>query len=216
MKMLRAALTLTALLAATAASAADFGGFRAGLTLGIADHTASWTDTDYYEYGGTLATPYVGLTYGLAAGYDYQAGSGVIGAEISFDLSSMEKETDYSDGSATRTDAFNNVLMLRARAGFVAEQMLLFVTGGIARPSFDHSFIYIPPSPTGDWKEFSNNKVGYTFGFGVERVVMGGLSVRAEYTRTRFPLVDAKNVDNSNMQVDDQLEGFRLGVDYRF
>nr|WP_207510517.1 outer membrane beta-barrel protein [Cognatiyoonia koreensis] len=93
----------------------DWGGFYAGGQLG-------WGQLDSDAFGD--ADP-DGALYGVHAGYNYDFGSFVLGAELDYDA------TDISD-DATGID-LDSVARFKVKAGYDAGRFLPYVTAGIAQ-----------------------------------------------------------------------------------
>lgn len=90
----------------------DWTGFYAGGQLGYGKVTTPVRPGDFN-----------GATYGVHAGYMYDLGSVVLGAEFDYDLTSMELESFEID----------SIMRIKARAGYAAGQFLPYITGGVVR-----------------------------------------------------------------------------------
>lgn len=93
----------------------DWGGFYAGGQLG-------WGQLDADAFGDEDPD---GALYGVHAGYNYDFGSFVLGAELDYDA------TDISD-AATGID-LDSVARLKVKAGYDMGQFLPYVTAGVAQ-----------------------------------------------------------------------------------
>lgn len=106
----------------------DWSGFYVGGQLGYGKVTTpliSGFDDDF-----------TGAIYGVHAGYMYDLGSIVLGAEIDYDLTSME--LDYPDPNVTAggddfTAKVDSIMRIKARVGYDAGQFLPYITGGVVR-----------------------------------------------------------------------------------
>jgi outer membrane immunogenic protein len=95
----------------------DWSGFYLGGQLGYGEVTSSPLAFDEVN----------GAVYGVHAGYMYDLGSIVLGAEIDYDLTSIEGTSALG---ATEVD---DILRLKARVGYDAGAFLPYVTGGVVR-----------------------------------------------------------------------------------
>lgn len=93
----------------------DWTGFYAGAQLG-------WGQLDSDVFGDEEPD---GALYGVHAGYNYDFGSFVLGAELDYDF------TDISD-SATDID-LDSVARFKVKAGYDAGRFLPYVTAGVAQ-----------------------------------------------------------------------------------
>jgi outer membrane immunogenic protein len=100
--------------AAPVMASTDWTGFYAGGQLGYADVTGSGVTDDVD-----------GAIYGVHAGYMYDLGSVVLGAEVDYDLSSIDNVNGTAD--------LDDILRVKARVGYDAGAFLPYVTGGVVR-----------------------------------------------------------------------------------
>ena len=100
--------------AAPVMASTNWTGFYAGGQLGYADVTGSGVTDDVD-----------GAIYGVHAGYMYDLGSVVLGAEVDYDLSSID--------NVAGTDDLDDILRVKARVGYDAGAFLPYVTGGVVR-----------------------------------------------------------------------------------
>ena len=126
----------------------DWTGFYAGLGFGAGEYSSdatAFTDTDL-------------TALGLHAGYQWDFGQFVAGAEL-----------DYNE---LNVDGFNDrdsLLRLRARAGYDMGRVLPYVNLGVAR--LDSVFA---------------EETGLTYGIGVDFKVTESISMGLEYSRNQF------------------------------
>ncbi|MBR2656005.1 MAG: porin family protein [Loktanella sp.] len=106
----------------------DWSGFYVGGQLGYGKVTTpviSELDDDF-----------TGAIYGVHAGYMYDLGSIVLGAEIDYDLTSMEldfAEGNGNEGGPSLTSKVDSIMRIKARVGYDAGQFMPYVTGGVVR-----------------------------------------------------------------------------------
>ncbi|HWK95033.1 MAG TPA: outer membrane protein [Pseudolabrys sp.] len=203
-KQILAMTVLAAATAATAASAAD---------LPRNNYYSQPAPGSYYNWGGWYAGAVVGYQWGkvpgtntkpsgvlggLTGGYNWQSGQFVLGGE-----------TDLQISGADDTFApykFSNPWFgtLRGRVGMAWNNILVYVTGGIAYGGLK-----------GDSGALSESKthVGWTLGTGVEFGLAQQWSAKIEYL-----YADLSNRTYSITGVGNGLENnlIRVGVNYRF
>jgi outer membrane immunogenic protein len=207
-KLLFGSVAVVALLAANAASAADMGlpvkgralepewnwsGFYAGLNAGYARGTTVWNDLDgtFNISGGTLLNESTnGFIGGGQVGYNWQFRHAVVGVETDFNYLSLKQTTAFLDnvpGSGFAkfaiTDAVRWLGTVRGRAGLALDNVLIYLTAGLAYGRTDHTVtVSIVPPPAGPTvpHDFSGTKVGAVAGVGTEYALDPRWSVKAE------------------------------------
>lgn len=114
-----------------------------------------------------------GLIAGAQAGYNWQFGSWVLGAEA--DISSIDLEGSAPVGS------FEEDVMgtLRLRAGFAFDRVLVYATAGAA-------FTHVDATLTGFGSD-DDVAVGVALGAGADVAVWRNVSVRGEYLYADVP-----------------------------
>lgn len=95
----------------------DWTGFYAGAQLGYGQLDPSLTGTDPAEPDGAV--------YGVHAGYMYDLGSIVLGAELDYDATNIEFDTPASE--------LESVARAKLRVGYDAGAFLPYLTAGAAR-----------------------------------------------------------------------------------
>ena len=204
-KLLFRAIAFLAALIATPAAAADFygkapafaaapfsghnwNGFYVGVNLGY-----QWGKVT--NWGGAEQH---GVMGGGQAGYNWQFGQYVFGVEA--DLQGSGAEGTFA------AYKFSNPWFgtVRGRAGFAMNNVLLYVTGGLAYGGGRVEFAGFSETQT---------HIGWTIGGGVEVGLTPNWSAKAEYLYVRlddrsYVLTGVNNGFSSNV--------FRLGVNYRF
>jgi outer membrane immunogenic protein len=167
-----------------------FQGIFVGIHGGGVNHTATRADHDDYLGGGNQASTYTlnatGGLIGGQAGYNYQCRDAVFGIEI--DGSWMQASRSFrlfpnaGPPLATVTSRLDSLVTARARAGIVANGMLMiYVTGGIAAVQTRTTWAVAFPVPGGDESfPFKEWNWGWVAGFGVEWAATERLSLRSE------------------------------------
>ncbi|QDZ11480.1 outer membrane protein [Devosia ginsengisoli] len=155
----------------------DWSGFYAGLAAGYGSGTArSVGDVT----GTTTDTPLNGGLVGVTLGGNVQYDSFVLGIEGDVLWSGMGGTTACTAVPAYDCNASVDWLgSLRGRAGVAMDNVLLFVTGGLAAAGGTGT---ITPTFPGTTSTFSDTFVGWTAGAGVEVAVTDSMTVKAEYS----------------------------------
>ena len=183
----------------------------------------------------------IGFTGGLQAGYNWQAGTLVYGAEADFgDLGLAESSSAHGffpvtflGDQYTLTQAIMGdwLATIRARLGFACTPHVLFyATGGLAFSGFRFSSSYSDnaisstfPGGTGSGTR-SEIRTGWAAGGGAEWLLRENWSIKAEYLYVdlgsmRVPVPTSNTAAfTQTMQVDVDLtvQIARLGLNYKF
>jgi outer membrane immunogenic protein len=211
--------------------------------------TTVWSPTGYFDATSIPAIGAVGaqsihasgFTGGVDGGYNWQAGSLVLGLESDLGYLGLHGGSSASGiypccspegftiNSSVRSDW---LFTARPRVGFANNNWLFFVTGGLAvtdvsaRFSFNNSYDTSPESGS-----LSNTKAGFALGGGVEVGLVGNWTVKAEYLYVDFgrsstisdnllltggptPVAEPTNVFTHSADLNASL--VRLGVNSRF
>ena len=140
-----------------------------------------------------------GVIGGAHVGYNYQINQFVLGLEGDVDGSSLSRTANFAPFSNYYQDYIpisihSNLGVqgsIRGRLGYAFDRVLVYATGGVAFGGFNTnvSTAYINalfyPAFFGT-DSFSNTRVGWTVGGGLEYAVTNNWSVRAEYRYTDF------------------------------
>jgi outer membrane immunogenic protein len=153
----------------------------------------------------SLSSNSSGVIGGAHVGYNLQLSQFVIGLEGDVDGTSLHKnyQTSFPFGSnvfVIPLIANGNVNVnhniegsIRGRIGYAWDRVLLYATGGVAFGGFNTT-IYgnytdpegiIAPGSFGS-RSYSNTRVGWTVGGGLEYAVTNNWSIRAEYRYSDF------------------------------
>jgi outer membrane immunogenic protein len=206
-KILLATAAAVALMTTNAANAADMGvpvkgralepawnwsGFYAGLNAGYARGTTVWNDLDAsFTLGGTLLNESTnGFIGGGQVGYNWQFRHAVVGVETDFNYLSLKQTTGFFDnvpGSGfakfALTDAVRWLGTVRGRAGLALDNVLIYLTAGLAYGRTEHTVTVVgvpPPVTPTVAHDFSGTKVGAVAGVGTEYALDPRWSVKAE------------------------------------
>lgn len=150
--------------------------------------------------GGDFGSPSGGFVGGTA-GYNYQMGQYVLGVEGDWDWADLTQDGVNALG-AYKTN-IDELLTVRARAGYAVDRTLFFVTAGYAGADSQLQFPAI-----GSQTQWLN---GGAFGGGVEYAFTNNISAKAEYLfmplQTQWYLGQRSTPD---------LSLFRVGLNYKF
>ncbi len=163
---------LALLCLATPASAQDWSGFYAGGALGYDSMTVTELT---YDDGQTDLN---GASLGLFAGYNFQSGNLIYGAE----LAAIKHSGEGDSGNFLRIATALHSLGLRGRVGFVTGKMLPYLAIGATRTTLedDHSGIGVPEQL---WK---GTTTGTSIALGLDWSLSDKSFLRFELEETRY------------------------------
>jgi outer membrane immunogenic protein len=164
---------------------AQFGGWYLGGHAGWTYYKNEWKDRDNYGFNFTGADHIGdgtendnGWHGGLQGGYNWQTGCTVFGVQVDWSWNSSSVDSFFVDNprfAGTGTFAYSSDLKwfgtARARTGVVVDNLLLYVTGGLAWAKFDRNLVYTVGAGAGLTGEaFSSDKtrIGFALGVGTE------------------------------------------------
>lgn len=189
-------------------------GFYAGLNGGYA-----WGSgdpiivTQGLTTGALEAIDPSGFFGGGQIGYNAQFGSFVLGVEADLQGGAIDGSTSGTAGALgpfTASSEVNWLSTVRARAGFAADRMLIYATGGVAWADMDFRL-------SDGVNTFSGNDTltGYAVGAGVEWALGLNWTARAEYLYV--DLEDAKfSGGGTSASFDNAFHTMRVGLNYKF
>lgn len=163
-----------------------------------------------------VSTDPSGAVFGIMAGYNYQmANDIVLGIEFDYAKSNMDATSPsfglFSCGTFCTTD-IENMATLRVRAGYAVDNLLPYVTAGIASTEYTATI-----NGTGS----SNRVTSAVYGVGLEYMLNEKWTVRGEFLQVHDPGLIDYDVVNSCLApgcaiVDNTYRMFRFGATYRF
>jgi outer membrane immunogenic protein len=167
-----------------------------------------WSGAYVGVHGGTAFTkmpnPFAGRngwSGGVQAGYNFQSGPAVFGAEL---------EGSYLGGAEHNVQGGKIKEKWRAaakaKAGLAFDQTLVFGTAGVAMTTFDKG---------SGVRDTDSRKIGYLVGAGVEQAFAGGLSAKIEYDYIRTPNVETRSAFGKAKTGIGSQE-LKAGINYRF
>jgi outer membrane immunogenic protein len=197
-----------------------------------------FTRQDISQIGdlGSVDSSPTGFTGGVQVGYNYQHESIVMGLEADLNalqLSDTQKQTgSYNSSPATKFAISQSIhtdwlVTVRPRLGVVLDRLLVYGTGGVALTQFKYDEEYTDTFGVGHRKteSFSETRLGWTIGGGVEYALRENWSLKGEYLYADFgklsetsALVVAVNggADHFNHSATFNVHLVRLGLNYRF
>ena len=139
-------------------------GFYIGINGGGAWGKSNWTSTGPFDLDGWMV--------GGTIGYNWQGGNWVFGVEGDIDWTNIEGSTTAFCALGCRTE--NSWLATaRGRVGFAVDRFLPFITGGLA--------VGDVRANTPGFVGAEDTNIGWTAGGGLEFVIAGNWSAKAEY-----------------------------------
>lgn len=151
-------------------------GFYLGLEGGWAHSDQRWTAVGGVSTGNFSGD---GGLVGLTAGYNWQTGMWVFGAEgdISWaDIKATDSTTGGCSAGAPCTAKIDWLGTIRGRVGLAADRWLFYVTGGAAFADVKNSQLGLSPLATA-----TTTAAGWTVGGGIEAALWGNWSAKVEY-----------------------------------
>lgn len=187
----------------------DWSGYYFGTAIAFSGGENKW-------YQGTSDLELVPGSWGgslmvLSLGHNWQTGSFIYGAELSYGLSSFSASPTsavYITCSIACETIASDLLTLRGRAGFAAGRMHYFASGGLARADVTAT------NQAGAILVQQETLRGWTAGLGAERMITDDLSVSATYNRVDLGTMEVPWVAAG--QTDVSLDLFQLGMNYRW
>jgi outer membrane immunogenic protein len=152
---------------------------------------------------GTGSMSGSGFTGGGQIGYNLQNNNWVYGVEIdaeSFHLRAsrqgMAANPGFYAAAITSSVSTDWLMTARGRVGWAHENLLAYVTGGVAATNLQASHTFLDnalPGVTAAWSG-SATKLGWTVGGGLEYALSRNWSVKAEYLFVKFGSVSASGI----------------------
>ncbi len=190
-------------------------GFYVGGNVGASIADSDATTSTIFSSTGYFATTSVpaiataglqfpastGVTGGGQAGYNYQSGPWVLGAELDFgamDLSDTRTTTAVypccapSTFTVTQSLKTSWVFTARPRIGYAAGKFLLYGTGGLAVTNLNYQALFTDTFASAhENRVIDESKLGWTAGGGVEYKAARHWSFKGEYLYADFGRVSA-------------------------
>ena len=221
---------------------AQFGGFYLGGSVGYGYFTANYHDQNNLvqtiddDLPTSARVTRDAANVGVQFGYNWQRNCTVFGFEADWNWANLNASRTFTDGDAGTEDAITvearlrSFGTLRARTGIVVDNVLLYVTGGLAFARFDRTLTVFEDAPA-TTATFSSSRTrwGWTAGVGTEWALTSNLSLKSEFLYMRFVQDDrtfvGTTINGVNFGVPGRAYTFatdgeawvtRIGLNYRF
>lgn len=173
---------------------ANFGGFYIGANVGSTYYDSTTVDRDNalgnFGFGSSVSSSTNDFLGGVQIGYNAQRGCTLFGVEADWSFMDAGDSRDYLDGFGGQAVVRSNVEWLgtiRTRAGLVIDNLMLFVTGGLAFADFDKGLEVGPVGgPAAATFSASDTRWGWVAGFGTEYAFSDRISLKSEALFVRF------------------------------
>jgi len=221
---------------------AHFGGFYLGGNVGWGYHNSSYLDKgnlvqtidDDLPTSARLSSD--GWNAGVQGGYNWQLNCTVFGVEADWSWTNLRATANLFDGDAGTQDALSVESQmkwfgtLRTRTGIVVDNVLLYVTGGLAYAKFNRNVTVFEDAPvTTAAFSASSTRWGFTAGAGAEWAFAPNWSLKSEFLYMRFTndetTFTGQTINGINFGVPGRSYAFdnqddawitRIGVNYRW
>jgi outer membrane immunogenic protein len=212
---------------------AQFGGFYVGGNVGwgFGDHT--FRDLDGFGLGGPeeVSRSVSGFAAGVQGGYNWQARCTLFGIEADYQWTDIDHDFVrtgpfglFTLSGSVSLESFGTV---RARTGVIVDNLLLYVTGGLAYANTERSVV-VTDNVLGISEAFADEKTrwGWTMGFGTEWqfAFAPNLSLKSEVLYARFETAERTHTcvvlcavpTPFRFEHDSEAWVTRIGLNYRF
>jgi outer membrane immunogenic protein len=173
---------------------------------------------------------------GVQIGYNWQSRCTVFGIEADWSWTNAKASDTFFDGDGGTQDALSIESRMkwfgtvRARTGVVVDNLLLYVTGGLAYARFNRDFTVFEDAPaTAAVFSSSRTRWGWTAGVGTEWSFAPNWSLKSEFLYMRFvddeQTFSAVTINGINFGVPGRSYAFnnndeawvtRIGINYRW
>jgi len=186
---------------------ANFGGWNVGVHAGWNYYNHDWKDRDNYGFNftgqdhiGDGTEKKTGWHGGVQTGYNWQTNCTVFGVVADWSWTSTNAGSDFTDfpafagvvpGSADINSQLRWFGTVRAKTGVVVDNLLLYVTGGLAYARFNRDLTYTAahlaaaPAITQIFSE-SRYRAGFAVGVGTEWAINDNWSINSEFLYLGF------------------------------
>jgi outer membrane immunogenic protein len=222
------------------AGCAYFGGFYLGGQAGIANYSNSFSDVD--NFGVNKIDPFLheevsqsgrGALAGAQAGYNWQSGCTVFGIETDWAWTGAKASTVISDGGGFPPETTDHITptsklrwfgTTRIRTGVVVDNLLLYVTGGLAYANIKRDTLFFEDNgPVQETFSRSKTRLGWTAGAGAEWAINHNWSLKSEFLYMQFEKDETTHTSQIfsegaqfRLKNEDSAWVGRIGLNYRF
>ncbi len=210
-----------------ACDAAQFDGWYIGISGGGVKQIANRTDQDaFLNTKATLVTEKWGGIVGGTIGYNFAKCHTLWGIEIDGSWASVSKTLTLDPNAPpaaqeTLTNKLDAILTARLRSGIAFDNMLLYLTGGVAAARFRTTWTDLNGGATPfDSHEFSEWRWGWVAGFGTEWAFAPSWTFKSEVLYANFADREQSfafpGFGPATFTHSDAVWISRIGVNYRF
>ena len=219
----------------------NFGGFTFGGHGGWNAYRHDWKDLDNYGFNFT-GQDHVGdgtnsrnsSHWGVQGGWNWQSGCTVYGITADWSWTSSNANAFYRDfplagaGTLNANSELKSFGTVRTRAGVVVDNLLIYVTGGVAFANFDRSYIH-SIGPFSQSFADETTRTGFAIGAGTEWALAPSWSITSEFLYMGFRRDNVAFACSTGVtclglpvgtgfryEFNDSIWAARLGVNYRF
>ncbi len=213
---------LVALIPVTS-NAANWAGPYVGVVASAGQPTTIVDDYDcYITCTSWNENSKMGFTYGLDGGYNWTLSPAVlVGVEADFSGTNFKGSAysaQWGGTGAGHNSKWSSITTLRARAGVVMDNAVLYATGGLAGVDLKATGFY-NPAPGHNYDD-SGYRIGLAGGVGFEYKFAKAWSFKGEYIHVSTPgktvLATGATNDYDQYKVTASADLFRFGVNYLF
>jgi outer membrane immunogenic protein len=222
------------------AGCAQFGGFYVGAQAGVANYSNSFNDVDSFGRNqidlflqDSVSQTGRGALAGAQAGYNWQSGCTVFGIESDWAWTSAKATTVLSDGGNFPPETTDHITptsklrwfgTTRIRTGVVVDNLLLYVTGGLAYANFKRDALFFNDNgPVQETFSSSKTRLGWTAGVGTEWAINHNWSLKTEALYMQFEKDQTTYTSQFlsegtqfRLKNEDSVWVGRIGLNYRF
>ncbi len=212
---------------------ANFGGWNAGVNGGVAVQNTTWNDLDNWidNFGNdfnssSISRQRTGGTVGASLGYMWQTGCTVFGVEGDFNYAfGLDKTTTASPAVGGTTLSLHDKVSwwgtLRTRGGIAVDNVLLYLTGGLAAARLQHDWTIVDPAPATESFSAHETRWGGVVGAGAEWAVNDRWSIKSEtlyiaFAEDHTSAFSTAGGQTVNFRTQDSLWISRIGATYRW
>jgi outer membrane immunogenic protein len=189
----------------------------------VGAHVGGAWDSDKWLFSPALTTTSnhaSGVFGGGQVGYNYQISSFVLGLEGDASASHLASGNLCPNPSFTCSHNIDFLASLRARVGFTPfDRTLLYATGGVAFADVRHTALPPGVAPFFFTGSYSDTRVGWALGGGLEYALTNNWSVKIEYIHyglgsSTAPMGTLSAANTT--RVTNDVDTVDVGLNYRF
>jgi outer membrane immunogenic protein len=203
----------------TAAPATSWSGLYFGGVAGMGLFASEFTDFNELITPKTITNKGTTFNVGGTAGYNWQLRSAVFGVEADGSWTNYNQTTVGKPLTTiqAKTSWYSTV---RIRAGWAADNLLFYVTGGAAFAHYKNTadFTFAPMmcgQNGGGWSCPSGTSTGLAVGAGIEWMLAQNWSAKVEYLYLNLPSVTTTDVvSGAGASWNNSAQILRVGVNY--